>query len=294
MENNCEIVSSRGIMKSCDIYSTTPFSSIRQCINLSNHSNKNDKIKPIYITSSALPHFIKYILPSIKEKFILVTGDCDETIPTDLLKLIDFNKFINDDRIIKWFCQNWVGDHEKVEIIPIGLDYHTLLNNTNHEWGSKIKPMDQELLLKNIKNKSLHYTKRIKKCYANFHFLTTTRYGYDRIDAIKQIPSNLVFYEQNKVKRLDTWVNQSKYAFVISPHGNGLDCHRTWEALSLGCIPIMKKSKISTLFKDLPVLIIDDWRDISQELLDKTILNFKEKQFNLRKLTLSYWTKQFI
>ena len=27
----------------------------------------------------------------------------------------------------------------------------------------------------------------------------------------------------------NTHVNYDKYNFVISPRGNGLDCHRTWE-----------------------------------------------------------------
>ena len=123
--------------------------------------------------------------------------------------------------------------------------------------------------------------------------MTSTRYGDDRVVAIDKIPKDLVYYEPNKIKRLNTWVNQSKYAFVISPHGGGYDCHRTWEALCLGCIPIMKKSRISHLFDDLPVLIVDAWGDISENLLRSTIEDFKDKKFNVEKLNLSYWVKQF-
>jgi hypothetical protein len=32
-----------------------------------------------------------------------------------------------------------------------------------------------------------------------------------------------------------------KYSFVLSPYDNGIDCIRTYEALILGCIVIMKK-----------------------------------------------------
>jgi len=212
-------------------------------------------------------------------------------MPNDLYQMMDFNKFINDDRIVKWFCQNWIGDHKKVTLMPIGLDYHTL--GTTHKWGPKATPREQEALLQNIFDKSKHYSERIYKCYANFHFLTTTRYGNDRKNAINKIPVDLVFYEPTQVKRLNTWLNQSQYAFVISPHGNGYDCHRTWEALCLGCIPIMKKSHISHLFEDLPVLIVDSWENISESLLEHTIKSFKERQFNLKKITLSYWVDQF-
>ena len=94
-----------------------------------------------------------------------------------------------------------------------------------------------------------------------------TKYGYDRVDAYNQVPKELVYYEKNHIKRLNTWENQSKYAFVLSPHGNGLDCHRTWEALCLGCIPIVKTSAIDYLYEDLPVLIVKEWFDITKEIL---------------------------
>jgi len=291
MEHKCNYVSSRGLMKSCNVYSETQHSSIKYCTNLK-YFSKPAKTPIIYINSSAIPHFAHNVFPNIKEPIILVTGDCDETMPNDLYQMMDFNKFINDDRIVKWFCQNWIGDHKKVTLIPIGLDYHTLSNRA-HEWGPKTSPIDQELLLQRIKDKSLYFTERIHKCYANFQFLTTTRYGGDRISAFDQIPKNLVYYEPNKIKRLNTWLNQSQYTFVISPHGNGYDCHRTWEALCLGCIPIMKRSSISYLFEDLPVLIVENWEDISENLLHSTIEDFKTKEFNFEKLTLSYWTKQF-
>ena len=77
---------------------------------------------------------------------------------------------------------------------------------------------------------------------------------------------------------------------MISPHGNGLDCHRTWEALCLGCIPIVKKSGIcEDLFYKLPVLIVDNWKDVKVELLKRTIDKFRNTTFNYEKLTLKYW-----
>ena len=38
---------------------------------------------------------------------------------------------------------------------------------------------------------------------------------------------------------------------------------------------------------------VNEWSDITQELLDKTIIEFKNKTFNYDKLSLQYWTKQF-
>jgi hypothetical protein len=75
-----------------------------------------------------------------------------------------------------------------------------------------------------------------------------------------------------------------QYKYVISPHGNGLDCHRTWESLALGCIPIIKTSPLDRMFEGLPVLIVKNWSDITQELLN----NFNPSKY-LDKLRLNYW-----
>ena len=95
------------------------------------------------------------------------------------------------------------------------------------------------------------------------------------------------------MSRTISWNTQIKYAFVVSPFGNGYDCHRTWEALILGCIPIVKSSGLDNLYEGLPVLIVQDWNDITEKLLMKVITEFKHKhekgEFNYDKLTLKYW-----
>ena len=120
-----------------------------------------------------------------------------------------------------------------------------------------------------------------------------TKLGYDRKDAFQKIDGELVYYEEYKVTRLITWNKQKNYSFVICPHGGGLDCHRNWEALCLGCIIIVKTSSIDNLYKDLPVLIVKDWIDINIDLLNSTVIEFKNKfinnEFNIEKLKLSYW-----
>jgi hypothetical protein len=68
-----------------------------------------------------------------------------------------------------------------------------------------------------------------------------------------------------------------------------MDCHRTWEALCLGCIPIVCAPNFTNLFLDLPVLIVNDWSEINEILLKKTVDEFKQQNFNYEKLTLEYW-----
>jgi hypothetical protein len=293
-ESDCKFVASYGIMKSCDIFSKTPICSIGEVIDtdmsaLMDAKNAIHPAKTLYICGRAIPHFFTNILPTIVCPFILVTGDCDECCPGDLFaNADDFIRFIEDKRIVHWYSQNCVAYHPKLSQIPIGLDYQTMASS-DHEWGRRTSPRGQERLLQGIRKNMEPFWERQPRAYSNFHFLLWTRFGQDRKDALAQIPWDCVYYEPEKCKRLDSWKKQTEFAFVISPHGNGLDCHRTWEALCLGCIPIVKTSPLDPLFADLPVLIVQSWSDISLRLMYDIVQLFRQREFNYRKLELGYW-----
>ena len=271
-----EYVSSRGILKSCDYHSDKPISSVKRMVFYPQFVYKEKPV--IYVCGSAIPHF-RTMMPQFP--FILVTGDCDETMPDDVMN--DFEIFISNPNLLHWFSQNMIVNHPKVTRIPIGLDYHTMA--TRDIWGPITSEENQERLLKKIREKG---KERKLMCYANFQFQMNTKHGYDRKDALS-VPAELVYYEPNHVPRLKTWMNQIQYAFVISPHGGGYDCHRLWEALVLGCIPIVKTSPIDPLYEGLPVLIVKEWSDVTEELLKTIEFEFKDKEFNLDKLKLHYW-----
>jgi hypothetical protein len=170
-------------------------------------------------------------------------------------------------------------------------------------------PDEQEKLIQEILNNAPILTKRLFKCYSNFHFITTVEDRKrsmvnahpllsrltsalaidDRVRAMELISPDLIDYEPTRVDRDTTWRNQSKYAFVISPHGNGLDCHRTWEALCLGCIPIVKTSPLDSLYDELPVYIVQDWSDVTEGNLRRVLNEFSQRKFDLNRLTLKYW-----
>ena len=288
-ENDCYFVSSRGIMKSCDLHSATPVSSVAQLINYD-----WSKLKPgssVYVCTSAVGQ-LAMNLERIPCPFFLVSGDADEDAPTNIFASEqDFLGFIENPKVVHWFAQNCVVRHAKLSPIPIGLDYHTMSQGVTH-WGPQISPEGQEQLLKQISLHAQPLKQRLLKAHANFHFLMTTKYGADRMRAKELIPPTLVDYEPQRVDRKTTWENQAKYAFVISPHGNGLDCHRTWEALCLGCIPIVRTSPVDGLFAGLPVYIVQDWSEVTEENLKKVLADFSQRTFDLQRLSLSYWMNQ--
>jgi hypothetical protein len=49
--------------------------------------------------------------------------------------------------------------------------------------------------------------------------------------------------------------------FCVSPSGLGIDCHRTWEALHLKTIPVVRRSLLTEHHRDFPIVVLDDWAD---------------------------------
>jgi hypothetical protein len=86
--------------------------------------------------------------------------------------------------------------------------------------------------------------------------------------------------------------NVHSHPFVISPQGNGIDCHRTWEALYMGSIPIVKRSVLTEFFSDLPMLIVEDWSILTEELLSIVYDEIKSRTYDYSKMTLSFWEKE--
>lgn len=295
-EKECLYVCSRGILKSCDIYDPSPESSISHVTEYINAAYVANEAVSIYVASTALKNFIDNHLPNIHAPIVLVTGDCDLSVPYDIFRNRHaLDAFLNNPQILKWYSQNCtVVDHPKLVQMPIGLDYHTI-SSTHHSWGRMMTPIEQEALLMRISEEATPRSSRLCKAYCNFQFnLHHSRFGYDRSDAINSFPSSLAFYQECPTNREYTWRTQANYAFVVSPHGNGLDCHRTWEAICLGCIPIMKTSALDPMFEGLPVLIVNSWSDVSNELLEETLAKWKwnETAFSMKKLHLSFWVEQ--
>lgn len=282
MESTCEYVNSRGILLSCKIHTAVPLSS-NPSIDKKLFTGLSDG-DSVYVCSDAIPNFISYILPTLNKRIVLVSGDGDYTFASPE----SYRAILESQYILKWFCQNSLIIHPKVIHLPIGTYYHSYFDVINGQsvWHLKSSPLEQESEINRIILNAVHFSKRQPKCYTTFHFQLNRG---DRVEAYNSIPKNLVYYEPTPVSREQSHRNQTEYAFVVSPYGGGPDCHRTWEALMLGCIPVVKSSNLDPLFEDLPVLLVRQWSDVTQELLDKTIVYFTSRTFNYNKLRLQYW-----
>jgi hypothetical protein len=224
----------------------------------------------IYIRTGLLELFLQKHHAKIKEPYILVTHFSDLPFPNKALPYLD------DPKILACFALNAeLARHPKLIPIPIGIDVQC-----HHNGGIQILNEERTIAAQTSKNIPL---------YLNF-------VSHDKVPErvfVAQLFKTKPFCVRGQRKPFRSYLKDLAQAqFVLSPRGLGYDCYRTWEALYLGAIPIIKSSAMDSLFADLPVVIVKDWREISEPFLKAQAEVIGKKQFKLEKLDMTYWRQQ--
>ncbi len=190
----------------------------------------------------------------------LITSQTDIPITNKL-----FNK--KPECISQWFSIN--VSHIDDNLIPIPLGIVGDKNKKN------LTANDLEQLKEN------NY--RENKIYVNFNL--NTNY-FHRFSVVKQaLKLNEVVIERPNMN-LNVYANKlSNFKFSITPWGNGIDTHRMWESVYSGCIPITQNHLTFRNMKDLPIIFLDSYKNISM----KTINNYQFENINFKKLKFSWW-----
>ena len=81
--------------------------------------------------------------------------------------------------------------------------------------------------------------------------------------------------------------------FVIAPRGNGWDTHRLWEALYLGCVPIVESSGLDELDSHLPILIVKSWSSLNEKTLEDVYERFLPRLKFQERLHRPFWWSVF-
>lgn len=233
--------------------------------------NKNLKIREndIIFTNT---DFMKYLFKELKKvdnlhNLKLITQWSDQAINKE--------SFINKPSSIS----NWYGihvnfEHEKLHPIPLGL---------SGEYS------DKNLTPSFFKKNEYDVSEKRNLLYINFQKNTNEAVrmnitkNFEGQDWVKIDQPNLQLNEY-----LDEIKNSS---FVLCPFGNGFDTHRLWETLYAGSIPIVLNHISYQTTDELPVLVVDDYKQLTEEYLKNTLREFSKVDYNLDKLNIDYWIK---
>ena len=172
----------------------------------------------IYVNFIALEKFIDRILDDITVKMVIISGQDHLVLvpPADHAKI---KKLLDNKNVLHWFCQNlpiYGGgnlEHEKLSPWPYGLkgSEHMASSNFNNR------------LLKHSLEES--FTNKTKLIYAGP--LTKT-------NAIrKHIPQ-----ESERISQSEFFGKIASAYYILSPDGDRPDCHRHYESILFGTVPI--------------------------------------------------------
>jgi len=222
--------------------------------------NENDIV---FLNLDYFSQFIGLITQSPpKHKFILITHNSYKSFTIEHFNLL--SKFVN-----HIYAINCIVKYPNITCIPIGFtddkykphyDFYSLLQ----------KECAKDILLYSNFYIELNKIKRLE-CLNSF-------IGKKWVTRDQNIPLEL-FYKK---------IQRSK--FVLCPEGVGLDCHLIYEALFFNSIPIVKTSPIDDFYKNIPILIIDDWKDITKEFLENNYASYFNILIEWKKNNIN-WTK---
>jgi hypothetical protein len=220
----------------------------------------------IFVKTDYLDHFFSRIHPLIRYPYVLITHNSDYGVPGS------FSSFLEDEKIIAWFGQNTDLSHPKLHPIPIGI--------ANQYWGHGNVEVLRAVASQTLPKKHLLYLNFVIQNY------------YPERWQVFRLFGNAPFCFRPSRKDFGGFLADMKSSqFILSPRGNGLDTHRLWEALYMGSFPIVKTSSLDALYADLPVVIVNDWKEVTEEFLLQKYEELSQSRYSLEKTKMNYWTK---
>lgn len=180
---------------------------------------------------------------------------------------------------IKIYIMNNEYDHPQIHHMPIGI-----------RDGEEVRPGHKHFTQKTLLEEGTRTREKKYLCLLCFSS------GGQRVQCEQALGEQSYVLNLNKHEfppqpsihcgKVPVWINYEKTHeswYVLSPPGAGIDCHRFYEAIYLDAIPIVKRtnSAFDKLYNAFPCLIVDEWNDITEDLLEnmKEIMTTKMKNF---------------
>ena len=197
----------------------------------------------------------------------LITTQTDRMINKKL-----FEKMPN--CISKWYSVNVNYENKKLIPIPLGLanDYSPKNLITKNFGDIDFNTHKKDKIYVNFnKNTNLKERRHLYDFFQNFNWATVDREILD-------------FNEYHN--------NIKNHKYVLCPWGNGVDTHRIWEAIYSGSIPVIKDHITFKCLKGLPVIFIDDYKNINYDYLINKSKELEPISIDNEFLNLNYWIEK--
>ena len=181
--------------------------------------------------------------------------------------------------VIKWYSSNVNSTNPKVEAIPTGL--------ANEWWSPEIQKRDKMIAKMSE-----------PRVYQNLVYMdhNIVQNPAERLHAYEVLGDKPWVTSLKEGLNFESFLDKVyNHKFVICPQGNGMGTHREWECLYMGTIPVMKKDLNNRFYKGiLPFLLINDWDDLAEELLNHKFKDIWTTKWNMDLLTFTFWKNKIL
>jgi len=209
--------------------------------------------------------------------------------------LYDVRALLDAEVVLQWYVTQEISlFHSKIRPYPIGFGY------VNYRATDEV-----EMPMEDYKMRMLHVldeapAERQLLVLASFS-KRTELYNKNlaedpRAAALEALVGNASFGIKHVTKFTNDadWLSALASAkFIMSPSGWGPDCHRHYEAIAMGCVPIVIENyAVSQLLESMPVLMLQSWSDLTRggpAYLERQYEKIQKKSYNLDKLFADYW-----
>ncbi len=173
------------------------------------------------------------------QDFILIIHNGDTIPPQATLNLLG-------EMFTAVYCVNVISETRRLRALPIGLENARLNNNGRLDYYLPGLEQARSINRSRLVVSSFHESNNPAVREPTAELFRKSRFGF----------------HGHSWKRKEYRDVLKETCFVISPPGNGPDCHRTWEALYMGAIPVVLKSQLAnSLVKGMPILAVDSYEE---------------------------------
>jgi hypothetical protein len=210
----------------------------------------------VFMKHSDIPWFIEHAR-QLHVKVDVVIHNSDESFTTD-----DLNRITPFTRNV--YAVNSVTPYAR--ILPLGFRDHQYVSHHIMKSVADEPELERSItcLVNFLISTNVPARQRAYNYFKDKPFCTIQ--DYVSYDLQKSLTHRL---PETMEKRLQFYRTLKHTKFAVCPPGTGIDTHRVYECILFGVIPIVLTSPLDSLYQSLPIWIVNDWNEVTEDALKK-------------------------
>mmetsp|Transcript_28302 Transcript_28302/g.71728 ORF Transcript_28302/g.71728 Transcript_28302/m.71728 type:complete len:327 (-) Transcript_28302:50-1030(-) len=218
----------------------------------------------VFVNTFLLCPFLRAVHPRIRRPYYLLTHNSDFSAPV-IGRGHDYSSLLSDPKILGWLTQNPTSSHPRLHPLPQGFPVDPKTWASDWSASKVFEGARREYSKPQLHGRDLWL-------YVNFAVRDhAPRRAVMRWARDPRQQGYVTVREKGSLTQEEYRGEVAQHRYIFCPPGNGLDTHRTYEALQMGAIPVLLSTNqaLDDLYaRHLPLLIVSELSQLSLSLLE--------------------------